>query len=1258
MMPNRKQSLGPYELLAPIGAGGMGEVFRARDTRLNREVAIKVLPKEFATDPDRLRRFEQETKTLAALNHPNILTLYDAGIQDGAPFLVSELLEGKTLREEVRAGALPLRRATDYALQTAQGLAAAHAGGVIHRDLKPENIFITKDGRVKVLDFGLAKLRLVGTRSTASPTENLEAGVEPAPTISIGATAIINSTQPGVVMGTPAYMSPEQVRGEPTDHRSDIFAFGCVLYEMLNGTSAFRRDTPVESMHAVLKEEPSALTGTNPQFPPALERIVRRCLEKQPENRFQSANDLAFALSEVSTSGLTPAREPHETEKSGWTVNLKVLLSVAAAIVLAGLAVWQPWRKPPRSTSSTLREPPVTANGSEPGRTALQRARQVQIKGLDASLDELKLAITLCQSEVERNPADAETWALLCRLHCNDYYNFDRTPARLKAAQAAAGNALSLAPKLISARVAQASVYSLEPTTFGQGLEMLRQLEREAPQDPDVLLALAWVVLLGPDNAGTEGGPAEALKLYDRALKLRPDDAMALSGRAWALVYLGKREEADAAWDECLRRTASPWALVGKFVDLAEIRKQPEEAKALLAKFPPDLVFNGVVVRYVTQFWLTQHEPQKALAFIQPFPGEFLVDRFADIPKGFLVGKAYAQAGQTAAARLQWRQALNAVDGKLATQPENAHMIAHKARLHFLLGDADEAARQLELYEQLTSSRLSQNSIMERFNLRLELGRVKEAVALIEENRHILTPTRADLIDLRWGLQRALAFLPELGSAPEFRDELAKIEAEVQQGESGPPAFNEGRGAALTSSNSVAVLPFANLSPDKADEYLSDGITEELLNALLRVEGLRVPGRSSSFAFKGKAEQALFRKVGEQLHVGAVLEGSVRKAGNQLRVTARLVKVADGFPIWSETYDRDMTNMFAMQSDIATRVAGSLKLKLLGAAARVKNPTENIEAYQLYLRARQLWNRREPVAAAEAIALFNQAIAADPAFALAYSGLADCYAASPLTNLTTSEAASKGRAAALKAIELDGTLGEPHAALAKFQAFNDWDWTGAEAEFRRAIELNPNYATAHHWLGINYEAQGRCAEAVAELQRARGLDPLSSIINSRAGLTLCRCGSVESGTQLLQHHLALEPTWVRAHTSLALCYFKQGRLPEAAGELEAASRLTGQPEAELGFLYARAGRTNEALEVERQIGQLTRGGQPDNTGLALVEHGLGNDAKALDLLDKAFEARESALLWLAMDGYWQDLRQHPRAQAILRKMNLVKLSAK
>src|SRR5438874_5045495 len=286
MLLQENTMMGPYRIMARLGEGGMGAVYRARDTRLGRNVAIKVLTAVTLSDKERLQRFEQEARATGMLNHPNLLTIHDVGNSDGTPFLVSELLEGETLRDRLDRGAIPPRKSVEIALQVAHGLAAAHDKGIVHRDLKPENVYITKEGRVKILDFGIAKL---------SPT-----GGDDGPKFQMAA------TEPGIVLGTVGYMSPEQVRGEQVDRRSDIFAFGAILYEMLTGSRAFKRDSSIETLSAILKEEPPDLTETLPNMPPALERLVRRCLEKSRDLRFQSARDLAFNLetmSSVSSSG-------------------------------------------------------------------------------------------------------------------------------------------------------------------------------------------------------------------------------------------------------------------------------------------------------------------------------------------------------------------------------------------------------------------------------------------------------------------------------------------------------------------------------------------------------------------------------------------------------------------------------------------------------------------------------------------------------------------------------------------------------------------------------------------------------------------------------------------------------------------------------------------------------------------------------------------------------------------------------------------
>jgi Tol biopolymer transport system component len=316
--------LDSYEIIAPLGAGGMGEVYRARDATLKRDVAIKVLPEYWLRDPERLRRFEQEAQATAALNHPNIVSIFHVGQFDGSPYIVTELLQGETLRDRLRKGPMRLREVLDYGVEFARGLAAAHDAGIVHRDLKPENIWVTKDGRIKILDFGLAKLDPAKAPGTDAETVSLE-----------------QQTNPGQVLGTVGYMSPEQVRGQTADARSDIFAVGVILYEMLTGKPAFRKATSAETMTAILNDDPPALSQTGIPVPPGLQKIVNRCLAKSPEQRFQHASDLAFALDALSdASGTAIPALPQAGARSRW-----IWIAIAAVVVTTALIVW--WKQPP-----------------------------------------------------------------------------------------------------------------------------------------------------------------------------------------------------------------------------------------------------------------------------------------------------------------------------------------------------------------------------------------------------------------------------------------------------------------------------------------------------------------------------------------------------------------------------------------------------------------------------------------------------------------------------------------------------------------------------------------------------------------------------------------------------------------------------------------------------------------------------------------------------------------------------------------------
>src|SRR6201987_2469638 len=350
--------LGPYEIVAPLGAGGMGEVYRARDTRLNRDVAIKILPAAFSDDAQCLDRFEREARILSTLNHPNLLSIYDVGSQNSIHYLVSELLDGEMLRHRIQEGRMPGRKALDYAVQIAKGLAAAHEKGVVHRDLKPENIFVTADGRIKILDFGLAKQNVPGDSEKTGSRYSL--------------------TEQGTVMGTVGYMSPEQVRGNTADSRSDIFSFGAILYEMLIGTRAFKGNSSVETMHAILREDPPEIPTADGKVSPGTERVTRRCLEKASYERFRSARDLAFALEGLFGSSRTDtlAESPRlETKRHPWERNWKLWALATAVLLMALLAIL--WLRQPTQAATEFVQltndrhskgglgwpPPVTSSG-------------------------------------------------------------------------------------------------------------------------------------------------------------------------------------------------------------------------------------------------------------------------------------------------------------------------------------------------------------------------------------------------------------------------------------------------------------------------------------------------------------------------------------------------------------------------------------------------------------------------------------------------------------------------------------------------------------------------------------------------------------------------------------------------------------------------------------------------------------------------------------------------------------------------------
>ena len=767
--------LGHYEIRSKIGAGGMGEVYLAQDTKLDRKVALKILPPDVTSDSQRLHRFVQEAKAVSALNHPNIITIHQIDRIDSIDFIATEFIEGVTLRQRLEDKRIKIGETLDVALQITAALAAAHAAGIVHRDIKPENIMLRADGYVKVLDFGLAKLveqpaaAVNGEAQTRTPFR----------------------TEPGLVMGTLHYMSPEQARGLEVDERTDIFSFGAVLYEMLAGRIPFKGESNADVFVSLLERDPPPLAQYSSDIPPELEHIVHMCLAKDRDQRYQSMAELRSDLKKITT------------------------------------------------------------------------------------------------------------------------------------------------------RVSQ--------------------------------------------------------ELY-------------VSG--------------------------------------AEVTQQ----------FPP-------------------------------------------------------------------------------------------------------------------------------------------AAAIRTSTATAIAPGR-----------------------------------------------------------SIAVLPFDNLSADAENDYFCDGLAEDLINALSRIDELRVMARTSAFALKGKSLSV--GEIGGILKVGAVVEGSVRRAGNRLRINVQLINVADGYPLWSERYDQQMADLFDVQDEISLAIVKALKVKLLGEEQTevLKRHTENTKAYELYLKGRYQFNKWSEDGYQRAIEFFEQAIAEEPDYALAYCGLSDSYSNLRYFGfMPSSEVLPKQRAAAMKALETDPMLAEAHISLAYLKLFYEWDWSGAEQQFKQALSLNPHFAIERSMYGLLLGITDRPAEALAQGERALELDPLSLVSSMDVGWIFWAACDYQRMKEQGRRVIELEPMFYGGHYLMGMAAWSNLEYDEAIEAMEKAMALGGglMMLGQLGHLYGEAGQTEKTQQVLEQLFALREQRNVPSIHFGLAYAGLGELDHAFKWLDKAYEEHDGPLIFLGVYGSSRNcLRGDPRLAAILQKMNL------
>jgi TolB-like protein/Flp pilus assembly protein TadD len=481
---------------------------------------------------------------------------------------------------------------------------------------------------------------------------------------------------------------------------------------------------------------------------------------------------------------------------------------------------------------------------------------------------------------------------------------------------------------------------------------------------------------------------------------------------------------------------------------------------------------------------------------------------------------------------------------------------------------------------------------------------------------------------------------------------LATGLASVHFGGAAPPEAPPGP---VTPPNSVAVLPFVNMTEQADSDYFSDGMTEELISTLGRVGGLKVAARSSAFQFKGTNDDV--RTVGQKLGVATVIEGSVRRSADRLRISVQLVDAAQGHQIWSETYDRQLSDVFAVQEDIARSVVAALKITLSGKADRlVAQHPQSLEAYQAYLRGRYFWNKRDGASLLSAQRHFSAAVELDPTYALAYAGLADTYLLLPLhTPMSPKDAFARARAAAQRAIALDGRLAEGHTSLAYVLFWNDWDYAGAERAFRRAIDLNPNYPTAHHWFSEFLITSGEVEEAMREAAKAEELDPLSPIIGTDAAANFYFARRFEPAVTRLKRVLELDPDFQVARWYLGKSYGQMGRHVQGIAELEATVRASPDSDwskAYLGYAYGAAGHRDKAQAVLNMLMREAGRRYVRSDILALLHLSVGDRDGALTLLERAVSERAIYPFIIARDPQFDTLRREPRFKALLREMRI------
>jgi len=1165
--------LGHYVVVAPLGAGGMGEVYRASDTKLGRDVALKVLPADLARDSERLARFQREARAVASLNHPHIVTLHSVEEANGIHFLTMELVDGQSLDRLIPEGGLSVDRILVLATALADALVAAHEKGILHRDLKPANVM--PGSRVKVLDFGLAKVSTDDAQGEAAMATALQ-------------------TRDGVVMGTVPYMSPEQVAGRAVDHRTDLFSLGVILYEMACGRRPFEGASSIELASAILRDTPPLVTDVRSDLPADLARLIRRCLEKDPQQRIQTARDVANEcremLRQVSQTGTAPTSARRSTASgsssvtqgegfwiavlpfkySGANADLTALAEGLSEEIVTGLSRFSYLRV--ISRSSTLRYVNQAVDVRTVGREI--GARYVMEGSLRQARAQLRVAVQLVDAV-----SGAHLWA--------ETYNRPFDTNELFALQD------DLVPRIVST---VADAYGVLPHSMSQAVRS-KAFEQLTPYEA-LLRSLSYAERVTAEEH------AEAKAGLERALQQSPAHS-----DCWAMLSIMLADEYGHGFGAAPETLEGALKAARRAVDANPANHRAYQALAW-----------ALFLR--KEFQACRHAGERALAF-NPM----------DACTAVYVGQTLAFSGD-------WERGCTLIARAIELNPHHPGWYWYASFLDAYRKRDYNAALAIALkmnlpgvslvevalaatYGQLAEREGARNSIRELLALKPDYA----AVARQELGKWFDVAITEQLLD---GLRKAGLDVPALGGNVSFTSPVAKTV-----------------GASTSLTPSIAVLPFANMSADKDQDYFSDGLAEEIINLLTRVSGLKVIARTSAFAFRGKEQD--IRTIADALGVRTILQGSVRRAASRIRVTAQLINAVDGDHLWSERFDREMTEVFAVQDEIAAAIASALKVTLTGKPAEPRHEP-NVAAYEAFLKGRHRYYQFSPDAFARAEQDFTCAAELDPQWAEPRAALGDLYFElgfygwRPLDDMMP-----RARFEARKALELIPSHPMAHAVLGTIAALHDYDWQEAEQQFRlaRASEsLGPN----GRMLALFYSvARGRFDEALKEMATVIAEDPLNSFWRARKAWILLWAERHDEAIAEARKALEFDATNYQARMMIALSFTFQGNLAEAREESDEVFRIAAYDALNTGLLaglLARAGEQDRSAQVlAAMTGAVTIG----RTMYHLV---CGEFDAALDWYQKDIELRRPNAPMIAFAGFLKPLRASPRWPKVAGLMNL------